>query len=163
MSVLTEWLGALTDGIAANVAEGSQAKIDAENRKRIQLAIAGERRARVLTLEAGGRQAGEARIRGSQLQGSQRVAIAANNLDASSGTAADLQASSAIFSEMDAATAQNNARAAALGHDAVLQRYDDAYKDIDRKKDERIAGYAAQFGKRAVAFTSSALGGAGGE
>lgn len=159
MSVLTEWIGGLTDAIAFSADEGNQAKVDAENRKRIEVAIAGERRARVMTLEAGARQAGEARIRGSQLQGSQRVAIAANNLDASSGTAADLQASSAIFSEMDAATAQNNARGAALGHDAVLQRYEDARKDIDRKKDERQAAYVAQWGKRALSFTTSALGG----
>lgn len=163
MSVLTEWIGGLTDAIAFSVDEEKQSKVDAENRKRIEVAIAGERRARVMTLEAGARQAGESRTRGTQLQGAQRVAIATNNLDASSGTAADLQASSAIFSEMDADTARNNARAAALGHDAVLQRYDDALKDIERKKDERQAAYVAQWGKRALSFTSSALGGAGGE
>ena len=159
MSVLTEWIGGLTDAVAFSVDETNQAKVDAENRKRIQLAIAQERRSRVMTLDAGAKQAGESRTRGTLFQGAQRVAIAANNLDASSGTPADLQASSAIFSEMDAATAQNNARAAALGHDAVLQRYEDAARDIDRKKDERQAAYVAQWGKRALSFTTSALGG----
>lgn len=162
MSVLTEWIGGLTEAIAASVDEGRQAAIDAENRRRIEVAIAAERKARVLTLQRGAEQAGAARTRGTQLLGAQRVAIASNNLDASSGTAADLQASSAIFAEMDAATAQNNARAAALGHDAVLQRYEDAAREIDRQKDARNAAYAAQFGKRAVAFVGSALGGGAG-
>ena len=163
MSVLTEWIGGLTDAIAFNVNEGQQAAIDAQNRQRIELAIARERRARVMTLEQGARQAGAARVQGSQVHGAQRVALAANGLDASSGTAADLQASTSIFSELDATTAQNNARAAALGHDAVLQRYDDALRDGGRQKDARAAAYAAQWGKRVINFTGSALGGEGGQ
>lgn len=161
MSVLTEWIGGLTDAIAFNVNETQQSAIDAQNRQRIELAIARERRARVMALEQGARQAGAARTQGTRVLGAQRVALAANNIDAGSGTAADLQASSAIFSELDATTAANNARAAALGHDAVLQRYEDAARDIGRQKDARSAAYAAQWGKRVVNFTGSALGGEG--
>lgn len=159
MSVLTEWIGGLTDAVAFGVNETQQAAIDAQNKDRIQVAMARQRRARVMALEEGARQAGQARTQGSQVLGAQRVALAINNLDATSGTAADLQASSAIFSELDATTAQNNARAAALGHDAVLQRYDDALRDIDRQRDARAAAFGGAWATRAVNFAGSALGG----
>lgn len=71
---------------------------------------------RVDALTRGAGEAGQIRMAGSALEGKQRLAYAASGIDATSGTAAQTIESSAVFSELDAATAVNNARREALGH-----------------------------------------------
>lgn len=77
----------------------------------------------VSALQLGGQQAGLLEARGSMLAGQQRVGYAIGNVDASSGTAADVQASSRIFSSLDAQTARNNAVRQAFGHREVARKY----------------------------------------
>ena len=75
------------------------------------------------SLRQGALQSGLYRTRGSMLQGTQRVALATSGVDAGSGTAADVLASTDIFSELDASTARNNAFRAAMGQKTVAARY----------------------------------------
>jgi hypothetical protein len=159
MSVLSAWIGGLTDSIGYIVSEEQQGAIDAANRKRIEKAIAQQRQARVAALQQGATQVGQLRARGTAVEGQQRLAYAVGNIDATSGTAAQTQASSRIFTELDVNTTRNNARAAALGHDAVLDRYDDALKDIERQKKARDTAFAMKFAGRALDFTAGAIGG----
>lgn len=77
----------------------------------------------VATLQRGGMAAGRQRMAGSALAGQQKLAYAMGNIDAGSGTAAQTQASSAIFSELDAETLQNNAVREAFGHQESARRY----------------------------------------
>ena len=72
-------------------------------------------------LTRGASQAGRVRLQAGQLEGQQRVAYALSGVDASSGSAASTINSSRLFSELDAATVQNNAAREALGYRRVIQ------------------------------------------
>jgi hypothetical protein len=61
------------------------------------------------TQQRGAAEAGRIRSSGSQLAAAQKVAYANSGVDASVGTAADVQASTAALAELDAQTAKNNA------------------------------------------------------
>lgn len=84
-------------------------------------------------LRRGAMQAGLLRSRGTQVAAAQRVAFAANNVDATSGSAADAQASSEMLSELDAETARNNARAQALGHQTSARRYRKEFDKLNER------------------------------
>lgn len=158
-NVATEWVGMLTDLVGYATSETEQTAVDRENARRIERAMARERRARVETLAAGGRMAGALNTRGTQVVGAQRVGFADSNLDLNSGTAADVQASSSIFAALDAETAKNNARAQALGHDAVVERYQTELREMKLAKSQRDAAATVRGVNRMVNFTTSALGG----
>lgn len=84
-------------------------------------------------LRRGALQAGLLRARGEQVAAAQRVALANANVDLASGTAADVQQNAAVMSELDAATAQNNARAEALGHKTAARRYQQEADRLDKR------------------------------
>jgi hypothetical protein len=119
---ITSVLGAILDGIEVGV------ETDLDNQQQAIQSREWNRALRARMLQAtdarvrGARDAGLLRMRGSRLEGQQRLAYAMGNVDANSGTAAQTISSSRLYSELDADTARNNARREALGHDtAVLQ------------------------------------------
>lgn len=113
-------------------------------------------------LARGNRDAATILARGSAVEGAQLSALAAGGVDSSSGTAADLLASTRLIADLDATTTRNNARAAAFGSRQVARKY-----RLDR---ERLASRwedPQQFGLMSPADTefnidlaTSALGGA---
>lgn len=66
-------------------------------------------------LRAGGVAAGNVEKKTRQIRGAQRVAAAANSVDINSGSAATLQAETAMMGAMDIVTVQNNAWREAWG------------------------------------------------
>ena len=87
-----------------------------DNLAEIYRAKAYARLQEVDALQQGASQAGRVQLQAGQLEGQQRVAYALSGVDASSGSAAATINSSRLFSELDAATARNNAMRAAMGH-----------------------------------------------
>jgi hypothetical protein len=87
----------------------------------------------VAAARRGSLEAGLYRARGTLTNAEQRVGYTVGNVDATTGTAADVQAGAAIFSELDALTARNNARRAALGHAEVARRYRMQADELGRK------------------------------
>lgn len=67
-------------------------------------------------LDAGQKQIGSVTMRAGQIKSSQRAAMAANGIDLSTGSAAEVQASTDVMKEIDANTAQANAVRAAWGY-----------------------------------------------
>lgn len=74
-------------------------------------------------LQRGAQQAGQLRTRGSQIIGTQRAGYGASGIDANSGTAAEVQASTRAISEVDAGMAMNNAARQAWGHQVSADQY----------------------------------------
>jgi len=93
---------------------------------------------------AGAAAAGRIRMGASQLAGQQRLAFAAGNIDSTSGTAANVMASSRLFAELDAETAVNNARREALGHRMaqanIDQRTVDEVRGFQQRNNRRVGG-----------------------
>lgn len=117
------------------------------NQQRVMRSIREQERAAQQIEAEGGRLAGLHRTRGTGVQAAQRVGFAAGNVDASTGTAADAQAASAIVSELDAQTARNNALAQALGHRQAarglgedLQQMELQLRGRDRERMARFTG-----------------------
>jgi hypothetical protein len=81
----------------------------------------------------GAQEAGRYRARGGLLQGQQATGFASGNVDASSGSAADVQDASRMLVELDAQTARNNAIRQAFGHKAVARRYLSEVDRLDRR------------------------------
>lgn len=92
-----------------------------------------ERANAAAALKRGSLEAGMLRVRGERVAAAQRVAFAEGNVDSSSGTAADVQDAAVAVSELDAQTARNNARAAALGHQTAERRYRTESERLDRR------------------------------
>lgn len=76
-------------------------------------------------LYRGGLDAGDLRMEGSRVEGAQRAATAASNIDSDSASARDLFSSTRIAVEEDVANAKANAAREAWGHkvDAETARY----------------------------------------
>lgn len=93
---------------------------------------------------AGAAAAGRIRMGASQLAGQQRLAFAVGNIDSTSGTAANVMASSRLFAELDAETAVNNARREALGHRMaqanIDQRTADEVRGFQQRNNRRVGG-----------------------
>jgi 23S rRNA pseudoU1915 N3-methylase RlmH len=68
-------------------------------------------------LAEGSYQADQARIRGQLQKGAQVAALAANNVDITTGSAADILGDTAMFTEQDKRQAQINGAAKAYGYD----------------------------------------------
>jgi hypothetical protein len=97
-------------------------------------------------LRRGAFEAGVARMQGTQEQSAQKAAIAASGIDPGAGTAAAVQATTSIWSRIDAETIRNNAYREALGY---------------RIEAENLRSYASQ-ARRAgnLGMVASILGGA---
>lgn len=67
-------------------------------------------------IRRGGKTATLIREQGAQIEGQQRVGLAAGGVDVNSGTAAQIQSDTKTLTEMDALQAQNNAALEALGY-----------------------------------------------
>lgn len=67
-------------------------------------------------LEQGKQQVAERTLRAGQERGAQRTALAANGVDLSVGSAAEIQASSALMKDIDANTLRANATRNAFGY-----------------------------------------------
>lgn len=81
----------------------------------------------------GAQDAGRYRAQGGLVQGQQATGFALGNVDASSGSAADVQASSRMMAELDAQTARNNAIRQAFGHKEVARKYRAEVDRLDKR------------------------------
>lgn len=102
------------------------------------------------SLRRGADQAGLSRMQATRVQGAQKVAYAAGNIDSSSGTAAQLADSTGIYAELDAQTTMNNARREALG-------YRKANEDLDFKVGEQERLLKARETKRTADLVSAGV------
>lgn len=88
----------------------------------------------------GNQEAGRTRIKASQLIGAQKTAYAASGVDSTVGTAADVQASTRMVSELDAKTIENNAAREAWGFRKQGSRFTGEAARIRTRGDAKIAG-----------------------
>jgi hypothetical protein len=135
--------GGLVSGYAAYESGKAEADIAAQN----------ERAARWQAADAyrrGAAQVGLIRTKASAAAGSARAAMAANNVASTSGSPADLLASSAVNAEMDVATVRANAAREAWGYEveATIQR--------GRAKQARFRSYLGMAGGLLGAGASAA-------
>lgn len=93
---------------ANNQAANYQAGVAAQNAKL-------DKQQEANALAEGSYQADQARIRGQLQKGEQIASLAANNVDVTTGSAADILGDTAMFTEQDKQQAQINARAKAYG------------------------------------------------
>lgn len=112
-----------------------------------------------LEREQGSMAAGWARIKGTRAAQQQRVAFASAGIDTNSGTAMQLQESTAAMAELDAVTIRNNARRAAFGHEEVARRARLEEGELRRKwRDGGLLGGTAD-DALALDLVSTAFGG----
>ena len=136
--------------LAASVAGTGLSAISAMNAASMQQGIARNNAATAAEqaksiLASGERDAQTVQRRGSQMEGAQRARMAANGLDITSGTPADLIDQTDFFTAQDVATTRNNAKKGAWNAQA------------------QAAGYSAQANGYSplTAGATSLLGGAG--
>jgi len=116
-------LTAVFSALSESMAFEEKKRTDFENAGEFSRAADLERKNASATRMRGAAAAGRQRMAGSALASNQRLAYAMGNIDAGSGTAAQTMESSAIFSELDAQTLQNNAVRAAFGHEESARKY----------------------------------------
>jgi hypothetical protein len=104
-----------------------------DNVAELELGVDSENKAAADAASRGGHNVALARRRASGVTAAQRVAFAANNVDASSGTAAKLQDAAMAAGEEDADTLRANALAEALGHKTTAEKYGRDIKRVQRK------------------------------
>lgn len=108
---------------AGAMATDSKIHADAANANELERVARLEDANAVDSLSRGSLLAGQARMRGSQVIGKQRVAYANSGVDVSVGTPVDVAGGTRLFSEMDAQTLVNNAAREAYGHEQVGIKY----------------------------------------
>jgi hypothetical protein len=103
-------------GVGATLYQGQAAKQQGRYTQQVeeQNATVSERRA-ADALARGEQEAGERRLKTRQLLGSQRAALAGNNVDLQDGTALDLVGDTAMFGQVDEARIRQNAAREAWG------------------------------------------------
>lgn len=131
-----------TDIAAGIVKSNADQSAFALNTEQLRRAALNESANAVLTMQAGGIQAGKLRMEGSKVVAAQRVAFGASGVDGTTGTAADLATGSRLMSELDAQTAINNAARAALGHTQTAAQLALQQKALAQQYD---AGQTANF------------------
>jgi len=115
----------------------------------------------VATRQRGGAAAGQARARGSAVEGMQKLAYAVGSIDSTSGTAAATMRSSNLYAELDAQTLRNNAVREAFGHEESARRYRNESRKIrDHYLAPDSAGMAPADVQLGMELAGSALGGA---
>ena len=155
------FVGTLTQAIGGGIALSQEQ--DAGNRAldinaaQLKRGWGSEDLAAVDSLQRGARAIGLAREQGTDTAGAARVALAANNLDASSGTGLALQQKSIVQGELNANTIRANALAEALGHQQTSQKYhDELARQAQAQKDKIQAGYTKLATSTVGSFLSSA-------
>lgn len=121
MSPVSSLLGALFGGLGLAAEAQAENEAAAINSREWNRAWRASKAMEVDALRRGARQAGLLRMRGTHVQGQQRVVQAMGNVDASSGTAAQVSDATGIWASLDSETALFNARSEALGHRRVQQ------------------------------------------
>lgn len=109
-------LSVIPEAIGRGIQLEADREVARQNMAELDRSTNAEKANAVAALQRGSRQAGLVKQQASQLAAKQQVALAANGLDTSQGTAADLMASTDAYGRLDAATSLNNARAEAFGH-----------------------------------------------
>lgn len=104
----------------------------------------------------------QTRMKGAQLAGKQTLAYTASGVDASVGTAANTTASSAMMSELDALTEENNAARQAYGHQRVSQNYARQADQLGRAITARATQRDMEQASAWLSFAGSLGGDAGG-
>jgi hypothetical protein len=102
-------IDSMASGLLGSELERVAAQDEARQNKQMADAAAAD------ALQRGEREAGQARAQTSQLVGAQNVAYAGSGVDASVGTAANVQAATRAMGELDARTLENNAAREAWG------------------------------------------------
>ncbi|MDZ7789735.1 MAG: hypothetical protein U5L08_04425 [Xanthomonadales bacterium] len=104
-------------------------------------------------LRQGQREVGRVTMQAGQLKSRQRASMAANGVDLTEGSAAELQASTDIMKEIDASTVESNAIRSAWGYrtQAVSQQN-------QALGDRATAGSISPFGNAASSLLTSATG-----
>lgn len=97
-------------GVDSSIQEGKAAKKQADKNTELANAAATD------ALQRGAQEAGAQRMAGSELAARQMVAFANSGVDATVGTAANVQAGTKARAELDALTAENNAAREAFGY-----------------------------------------------
>jgi hypothetical protein len=156
--VMTLINGAIEMGSLA-VEQEADAKAMAAKSREYQRASRAARQQEADALAKGSLESGKARQQGAEVVGEQRNAFASAGLDVNAGTAGQLQRSSEAYSELDAATARNNARREALGFRQYRGKLDDQAKADKDAFDARTAERPLRFMKSMLNSTSSAIGG----
>ena len=108
--------GALYQGAAARESASYQAQVAANN------AIIANQNAKY-AVAAGQQQAEAVSLKGAAQQGKVKAALAANNIDVSSGSAKNVQVSQAETSQLDTETVLNNAELQAYGYRTAATGY----------------------------------------
>lgn len=101
-------------------------------------------------IEKGAYESGRQRIMGAQLGAKQRTAYANSGVDASTGTAAAVQADTSALSELDAQRASVNAAREAWGYKEQRKQSEQEYENrrgaINRKFDAQLLGGFTKWG-----------------
>ncbi len=151
-------LSAIFDAFSATQAEIARKEAARENMIELDRSADMEAVNAVAARQRGAAAAGRKRMEGSAIAGQQRLAYAMGNVASGSGTAAQTQASSAIWSELDATTLRNNAVREAFGHEESARRYATASKKIlDREYAPDKAGMSPADAEFNFKLASSAL------
>lgn len=165
MSMIDALFGFVGETVAGIQEGGADSDALHFNRRRLFEARQQQEGLAADALQRGAVESGRIRQKGSDIAAQQAVAFAANGIDSSSGTPAALGDSSRIFSELDAATAMNNARREALGHKQAARTYerDSQQQDIEAKNraDARATRMVLAWGKAGASIISAGAGGGG--
>ena len=100
--------------------------------------------------QKGAFEAGRLRVMGTQLAAKQRTAYAASGVDATTGTAAAVQADTAALNELDAQSAAINAAREVWGYKEAKRQSNEEYANrqggINRKQTGQFLGGMTKFG-----------------
>lgn len=151
-------LSAIFEMFAATQAETARKEAALTNMVELDRSAGLEAKNAVAVRQRGSAAAGRKRMEGSAIAGQQRMAYAMGNVASGSGTAAQTQASSAVWNELDATTLRNNAVREAFGHEESARRYATASKKIlDRELAPDRAGMSPADAEFSFKLGSSAL------
>lgn len=145
------WIQALFSTIGGAVGEAEDDKALQQNFLQLNRAALREDALAADTLRRGSFVAGLKRMQGTATIAAQKVAYEASGVDSTTGTAAQVAASTRLVSELDAQTLENNAVRAALGHQEAATQYRDEWRAQARAREGRRT-------KRAMDTAQSFLG-----
>lgn len=156
-SILSIPMGAI--GLSTFASENASATNYANNE--LRQGWESEESAAVTELQNAAAASNASRRRASITIAAQRVAFAANNVDASSGTAAKFQESAFAAGEDEAVTARANAMAQVLGHKQTAQRYRRQATENIKKRDDALTKAMVGYATNVLGSGISGLAGGG--
>ncbi len=142
VAAIGQGVGAMSASKQANY----QAKVAGANAKR-------ESQAAIDAIERGNIETRKFQRRAGQEMGQQNAALAANGIDITFGSAADVRGDTAMFAQEDSQAIQENARREAMGYDINAVNY------LSEAKSQRSAARGALV-QGAFGVASTVLGGA---